>query len=146
MPAEVTIATEPPPPENSTQYTSTFDPRALVIFQDVASEDPNSPPSINRQNFSLVDVNKNRDGNDLFTSGLDAPPTSGSFLRSHYNPRTNCITYYYFDSWTNRWIISTTPYVPNGSWDGNLAGMILSKQGGAGFVHEWKIFQKRVLF
>lgn len=146
LPGEVKISTEPPPPENSTQYTSTFDPRALVIFQDVASEDPNSVPSINRQNFSLVDINKNRDGNDLYTSGLDAPAPSGSFLRSHYNPRTNCITYYYLDTWANRWIISTTPYVPNGSWEGNLAGMVLSKQNGVGFVFSWQTFQRRILF
>lgn len=146
LPAQVKMQIDPPPPDTTNQNSNTFDPRAFVIFQDVATEDPESPPNINRMHFSLEDSEKARDGNNFYTSGLDAPPVSGTFLRSHYNPRTNSITYYYLDTWTNKWIISTAPYTPNGGWDGNMAGMALSKREGAGFVFEWLPFTRRVLF
>lgn len=146
LPAQVTVENPPPPPDTTDRNSNLFDPRAFVIFQDASTENPNDPPHINRMHFSLENPERARDGNHLFTAGLDAPPVSGSFLRSHYNPRTNQITYYYLDTWTNKWIISTAPYNPNGSWDGNLANMALSKQPGAGFVFEWLPFTRRVLF
>jgi hypothetical protein len=134
-------------PEQSYQNSNMFDPRALVIFQDSTKENPNDPPHINKMSFNLEDPEKTRDGNSFFTSGLDSPPNSGTFLRSHYNPRTNMITYYYFDSWTNRWLISTTPYNPSGTWDGNMAGMAsASGSPGARYVHEFRPFARRVLF
>jgi hypothetical protein len=146
LPGQVTIDIKPQPPETTNQNSNTFDPKAFVVFQDAATEDPNLPPSINRMHFSSEDSNINRDGNNFFNSGLDAPPTSGTFLRSHFNPRTNSITYYYLDTWSNKWIISTAPFNPNGGWDGNMAGMALSRQSGAGFVFEWLPFTRRVLF
>lgn len=146
LPATVELIPEPAQPETTDINSNTFDPRAFVIFQDAATEDPNAPPHINRMHFSLEDPEKTRDGNIFYTSGLDAPPVSGTFLRSHYNPRTQEITYYYLDTWTNKWIISTQPYVQTGKWDGNLSGMVLSKQAGAGFVFEWLPFTRRVLF
>jgi hypothetical protein len=147
LPANVKIQVEEAPPETTNQNSNLFDPRAFVIFQDASTEDPNSPPHINRMHFSLENPEKARDGNHFYTSGLDAPPVSGSFLRSHYNPRTNCITYYYLDTWTNKWIISTAPYVPSGNWDGNMSG-VASASGGAGgrYVFEWLPFTRRVLF
>lgn len=152
LPATVTTPNDlnPPPslgPEETEQFTSTFDPRAFVIFQDFSKEDPNDPPQINRQFFSLEDTERARDGNYYYNSGLDAPPVSGSFLRSHYNPRTNEITYYYLDTWTNRWIISTTPYMPTGTFDGNLSQIVFGRNGsGNGMVFEWLEFTRRVLF
>lgn len=146
LPAQVTVTAPEPAPETSKIGTTLFDPKAFVIFQDASTENPNDPPNINRMHFSLENPERARDGNNFFTAGLDAPPVSGSFLRSHYNPRTNMITYYYMDSWTNKWIISTAPYSPNGSWDGNLSNMALSKRPGAGFVFEWLPFTRRVLF
>lgn len=147
LPATAKIQTETAAPEETEQFNNLFDPRAFVIFQDSTKEDPNEPPHINRMHFSLENPERARDGNNFFTSGLDAPPVSGTFLRSHYNPRTNMITYYYLDTWTNRWIISTTPYNPNGTWDGNLAG-VAGAGGGAGgkYVFEWLPFTRRVLF
>lgn len=131
-------------PEQTDQFTTTFNPRALVIFQDFSKEDPNDPPQINRQYFSLEDPERTRDGTYYFNSGADgAPPPSGSFLRSHYNPRTNEISYYYRDSWSNQWIISTVPYVPNGKFDGNLSTMPVAW---GGKVIEWIPFARRVLF
>lgn len=146
LPAQVTVEVPPPPPDETNQNSTLFDPRAFVIFQDATTENPNDPPNINRMHFSLENPERARDGNNFFTAGLDAPPVSGSFLRSHYNPRTNMITYYYLDTWTNKWIISTAPYSPNGSWDGNMSNIALSKRPGAGFVFEWLPFTRRVLF
>ncbi len=145
LPATAKIVPESPAPETTEQNSNTFDPRAFVIFQDASTENPNDPPHINRMHFSLENPEKSRDGNHFFTAGLDAPPVSGSFVRSHYNPRTNSITYYYLDSWTNKWIISTAPYTPSGATN-NFSGMVLSKQRGAGFVFEWLPFARRVLF
>jgi hypothetical protein len=56
------------------------------------------------------------------------------------------LTHYYRDNWTNKWIISSAPFQPSGSFDGNLAGIALSKQPGSGFVFEWIPFARRVLF
>jgi Chitobiase/beta-hexosaminidase C-terminal domain len=134
-------------PEQTVQtFTSTFDPKAFVIFQDSTKENPNDPPIVNRMHFSLENDERARDGNAYFNTGLDAPPTSGTFLRSHYNPRTNMITYYYMDTWTNKWIISTQPYENTGPWNGNMSIQAVSPGSGAGFVFEWLPFTRRVLF
>jgi len=146
LPANVKIEIPAAPPEETQQFSNLFDPRAFVIFQDFSTEDPNDPPQINREFFSLEDNEKVRDGNNYYNSGLDAPPVMGSFLRSHYNPRDNTITYYYLDTHTNRWIISKAPYQPTGTFNGNLSGIALSKNKGAGFVMEWQNFTRRVLF
>ncbi len=131
-------------PEQTSQFTATFDPRAMVIFQDFSKEDPNDPPMINRQYFSLEDPERARDGTFYFNTGVDATaPVSGSFIRAHYNPRTNTITHYYRDSWSNRWIISTAPYTPNGTYDGNLAAGVMGRNA---HVYEWLPFTRRVLF
>lgn len=131
-------------PEQTSQFTTTFDPRAMVIFQDFSQEDPNDPPQINRQYFSLENPERVRDGTLYFNTGQDASaPVSGSFVRAHYNPRTNTITHYYRDSWSNRWIISTAPYQSNESWDGNLAQSVIGRNSK---VFEWLPFTRRVLF
>lgn len=146
LPANVKIEPAPAPPEESKQFTNMFDPRAFVIFQDFSKENPDDPAQINRMHFSLENSEKIRDGNDYYNSGIDSQVVKGAFLRSHYNPRDNTITYYYLDTWANRWIISKTPYQPTGTWDGNLASVALSKQPGAGFVFEWQVYPRRVLF
>lgn len=147
LPATAKIKLEEPIPETTEQFSNMFDPRAFVIFQDFDKENPNDPPQINRQFFTLEDPNKARDGNHYFTSGLDAPPVNGSFLRSHYNPRDNTISYYYFDSWTNKWIISKQQFKPTGNFDGNLAAMpIGGREPGSRYVYQWVPFTRRVLF
>lgn len=134
-------------PEQTNQFTTTFDPRAMVIFQDFSKEDPNDPPQINRQFFSMENPERARDGTFFYNTGVDATaPVSGSFVRAHFNPRDNTITHYYRDSWSNKWIISTAPYTPNGSYDGNLAQASFGLKSGAGVVLEWIPFQRRVLF
>ena len=131
-------------PEQTNQFTATFDPRALVIFQDFANEDPADPPMINRMYFTMEDPERARDGAYYYNTGLDATlPPSGSYVRSHYNPRAGTITHYYRDSWSNRWIIATSPYQPNGSYYGNLAQMALGL-GGNSKVFEWIPFSRRI--
>jgi hypothetical protein len=147
LPATVTVEAPPPVPNTTDQNSNMFDPRAFVIFQDSTKENPNDPPNINRMHFSLENPERSRDGNNFYTSGLDAPPVSGTFIRSAYNPRTNMMTYYYLDTWTNKWIISTSPYTPNQNSTGSMSGMATAG-GGAGsrFVFEWLPFARRVLF
>ena len=133
-------------PEQTSQFTALFDPRAMVIFQDFSKEDPSDPPQINRQFFSLENPERVRDGTMYFNTGVDASaPPSGSFVRAHYNPRDNTITHYYRDSWSNKWIISTAPYHPTGTFDGNMAQSVMGSAG-AGKIFEWLPFTRRVLF
>ena len=147
LPSKVTVIRPTEIPETTSQNSTMFDPRALVIFQDSTKENPNDPPNINRMNFTLEDPEKTRDGNNFYTSGLDSPPISGSFVKSYHNPRTNMITYYYFNSWNNKWIISTSPYNSNGPWDGNMSGVgISTQQPGSKYVFEWIPFARRILF
>jgi hypothetical protein len=146
MPAHVKIDNPPPPPEYSEVYKNMFDPRAMVIFQDAQNEDLSTPPVINRQFFTSGDQSKIRDGNQYYTPALDSQPFTGSFVRSSYNPRDNTVTYYYRDNNTNQWIISKTPYNPNGSFDGNLTGIFSNRNPGSKYVYEWIPFKRRVLF
>jgi hypothetical protein len=146
LPADVKIKQQKPAPEYVDQSSNVFDPRASVIFQDTTTENPDDPPHINRQFFSLEDPERIRDGNNYYNTGLDAPPVTGAFVRSHYNPKDQTITYYYRDNIANKWIISKTPYIPTGTWDGNLTGVRSSRSAGAGFVFEWIPGARRVLF
>lgn len=147
LPGNVKIELEKAPPEESKFYTQLFDPKAMVIFQDESLEDKELPPLINRQYFTLERHDRVRDGNDYYNYGLDAKSNTGSFLRSHYNPRTNEICYYFYDSLANRWIISKSQFTPNGTYDGNLAIQFLGRKGKTnGLVLPWRTFTRRVLF
>lgn len=147
LPGGVIIPPDVPTPEQTDINSNLFDPRAYVIFQDTSKENPEDPPHINRQFFSMENSERVRDGNNFYNSGLDSPPVTGSFLRSHFNPRDNTITYYYMDSTVNKWIISKTPYTPQeGAAGTNLSGMVLSKNPGSRYVFEWVPFARRVLF
>ena len=145
LPATVTVIYPPPPPEESDRYSNLFDPRALVIFQDVSKENPNDPPQINRQSFTLEPANT-LDGSYLYNNGPDAAAPSGSFVKSHFNPRENTITYYYLDTRVNRWIISKVPYQPKEKNTGNLYNIFPARNRAMGFVFQWRTFTRRVLF
>lgn len=123
-------------PETTERYSLMFNPKALVIFQDASQEDPTSPPAINRQFFSLLDI-KNKDGSELYSTGLESPPVGGSFVSSHYNPRDNTVTDYFFDSFANRWIISKAPFEQIGNNRGNLSGGPMNPRQGMQFVFKW---------
>jgi len=133
-------------PEESNRSDALFDAKAMVIFQDITTEDPSNPPQINPQYFSLENLEIVKDGAPLRASGLDGPTITGSFLRSHYNPRTQMVTSYYRDSSTNRWIISTAPYEPKQNDPGNWSTMVFSRNDqGAGKVFAWNLFRYRTL-
>lgn len=145
LPAKVTVAPKAEIPESSNTYDRLFDPRALVVFQDLSKEDPELPPNINRMNFSWEDSNIARAGGNYFASGIDSPTTTGSFLRSHYNPRDNTMTYYYRDSASDKWIISKQPHIPKADQN-NYSGMVFSRGGrGAGMIYQWIPFFRRTL-
>lgn len=152
LPAKVTIIGK----SSSSQYVREqsdfadkfFDPRALVIFQDSTTEDPTNPVHINRPYFSLEDQEIVRDGNLLYNSSLDAPPTMGSFVNRHYNARTNMMTSYYYDNSAGRWIISSSPYQATTKDVGALHKMVFarSKPGSDGTkVYKWIPFMYRTL-
>lgn len=126
-------------PEQTSQFTTMFDPRAMVIFQDFSKEDPTDPPQINRLYSSMEDPERARDGTFYFNTGQDASaPPSASFVRAHYNAKNNTVTHYYRDAWSNKWLISTAPYQPNPNYDGSLAQSVMGgAKSGAGIVIEW---------
>lgn len=148
LPSKITVQKEKEIPETSDYNSKFFDPRAFVIYHDVSKEDQDKPPLINRQHFSTDITNpKVRTGNNYFIAGIDTPPPTGSFVRSHYNPRDNTMTYYYFDQLSNKWIISKTPYQPKDPDAGALYQVKFSRNHkGAGMVFQWVPFQRRVLF
>jgi hypothetical protein len=145
LPATVTILRPAAPPEETDRYSALFDPRALVIFQDVSKENPNDPPQINRQNFTLESATA-LDGSYLYNEGPDTAVTSGSFVKSYFNPRENTITYYYLDSRVNRWIISKMPYKQKLGNTGNLYNIFPARNRNMGFVFAWRQYARRILF
>jgi hypothetical protein len=145
IPSKIKVQPTIEAPQSSNSYDKLFDPRAFVIFQDASKEDPTLPPNINRISFTLENSERARTGNNFFTSGLDSQANTGTFLRSHFNPRDNTITYYYLDNISNKWIISKIPYQPKGDV-GNLYSIVLSKNKGAGMVFQWYPFNRRILF
>lgn len=133
-------------PQASSRSSKLFNPKAMVIFQDSTTEDPSNPVQINSQYFSLENLEITKDGSALYATGPDTPAATGSFLRSHYNPRTQMITNYYRDSSTNRWIISSYPYEPKQQDPGNLSNMVFGKHDqGVGKVYTWNLYRYRVL-
>lgn len=150
LPSKTTIIQKYVPEEYSTEISNVadklFDPKAMVIFQDSSNNNNLDPPIINKQFFSLENQEIVRDGNLLYNSALDSPTTTGSFLRSHYNPTTKKMTYYYYDSKVNKWIISSTDYDPANNKAGNLSTMVFPREQGAGFVFRWHLFRYRTLF
>lgn len=143
-----TIRKEKPIPTQSDINSQTFDPRALVIIQDLTKPvDPGLPPHINRMSFTLEDVEHTRQGNQFFNCGLDAPPVTGGFVRREFNAASNKMTYYYFDSSQNRWIISTVPYTPSAD-QFNYAGGTVLRRGprGSQFVYSWVPFKANYLY
>lgn len=140
------ISTIKAPPEQSVMGTQLFNPKALVIYQDLTKpQDPDLPAIINRANFTLEDVNHTRQGNQYFNTGLDAPPTSGSFLRSHFNPKDNTTTYYYFDNSNSRWIISKIPAPTSAITNYSNAMVFRRAEGSSGFVFQWVPFKSSYL-
>jgi|SRR5690606_9211830 len=140
------------PRNDNTQTISTnaagplFDPRALVIFQDSREEqyDPDIP-KINRPYFDLEDPARARDGTLL--TNVDTITPQGGFLKAHFNPTDNSLTYYYYDNRVARWIISKEPYSPSMNPTVNMSGIVTrsSRGEGVGMVFKWIPFKYRHL-
>lgn len=152
LPGKVTVIGKPYPveyrPEQSNFADKIFNPRALVIYQDSTTEDPTNPVNINRPNFSLEDQEIVRDGNLLFNSTLDSPPTMGGFVNRNYNARTNMMTDSYYDNSVGRWIFSSYPFQPTTKNVGGLSGMVFGRSGpnadGRKYF-KWTLFARRYL-
>lgn len=154
LPATVQVIVPPPPiQENSVPYGSAnansplFNPRALVIFQD-SREQPYDPdvPKVNRPYFSLENEEVARNGAMYFTTALEGNGTTGSALKSQYNPRDNTITYYYRDAVTNRWIISKTEFTPRKPDLFNYSGIVFGRNESVGKIFKWLPFRYRTLW
>jgi hypothetical protein len=132
--------------QSSNTASKFFDPKALVIFQD-SGEEPYDPsiPRINRPYFDLEDQSKARDGSMLTIT--DAITPAGSFVKAHYNPTHNTMTYYYYDNRVARWIISKEPYHQSQNPTSNLAGIVTrsSRGQGVGMIFKWIPFKYRSL-
>lgn len=128
--------------QSSSTSDKLFNPKALVIYQD--GTNPNQPdfPIINRAHFDLESPTK-RDGSGLNPENLTS---SGTFVKSHYNPTDNTVTYYYYDNRVGRWIISKEPYVQKNPNLGNLSGLVwrTSRDKGLGFVFKWNMWNYHV--
>lgn len=146
LPATVKIIVEDSPENESKIYSNTFDPKAMVMFQDADNETLDDMPLINKGVFSMPNTDHEDYGAQLYSTALEgrSAPTA-HFVKSHYNPKTNKITYYYRDSRTNKWIISTQPFNNNGPFNGSLANVILPGRPGSKFVYEWVPHMKRRL-
>ena len=132
--------------QSSNAASPFFDPRALVVFQDSRDEqyDPDVP-KINRPYFDLEDQAKARDGSMLTTT--DSVTPQGGFLKAHYNPTDNTLTYYYYDNRVARWIISKEPYHASQNPTSNMSGMVTrsSRGQGVGMIFKWIPFKYRSL-
>lgn len=146
MPATVTF---PPPVQktiSSDANSPLFNPKAFVIFQDGTTEpfDPDRP-MINRQFFSIGDLQVISDGTAYTTTAYEGNELTGSLVKPFYNHREGTYTFYYFDSKSLRWIISKEPFKAKDN-SGSLANVVWSERGvNARKVFKWFLFKRQVL-
>jgi len=144
---EVEVLYIPEPPEETDANKATFSPRAMVMFQDSRKTDENDF-LINRQFFESENLEKNMYGSSfnqsIIRDGGSAP--RGTLLRYLYNERENTITFYYRDTITNQWIISTEPYNPtsisNASSLESYMGKYIMPTTGHKFIYKWNLFKR----
>lgn len=146
LPSKTTIRPTPNDQESSSINNRFFNPKALVIYQDLTQDNPNEDINqLNRQFFSLPKIKGNDKSVDVYTTAFEGNRPSGSMLRSQHNPKDNTITYYYFDSISLRWVISKQPYTyKTGQYD---YSQILTnpRHDGVGSVHIIRPFGGRRL-
>ena len=133
-------------PESTDASKPYFDPKAMVIFQD-SRDTPYDPdiPKINRPYFDLEDQAKARDG--ALLTNIDSVSPQGGFVKAHFNPTDNSLTYYYYDNRVSRWIISKEPYSPSQNPTANMSGIVSrsSRGEGVGSIFKWIPFKYRRL-
>lgn len=139
LPANITIVVPNPvsPSTHTSSNAKLFNPRAMVIYQNSADETDIS--QLNRASFSLQNLETVKAGSSLLNTAFDSSNVTGSFIRSFHNYKDNTVTYYYRDSETNQWIISTEPYVPRDPDLGALYKMVLPSRSvnGSQYVFKW---------
>lgn len=148
LPTTVSFLSPDNIPQSSNANDKLFNPRAMVIYQDSREEPFDSDIAIiNRNLFSLEDANIARIKNGILlnTTGYEGMIPTGSALRSQYNARDNTITYYYFDSRTLRWIISTEPAPVKSPRAGIFNIIFASREPGDRYVFRWHPFKGRRL-
>jgi len=144
--ATIIVPTNIDQPESSDASSKFFNPRAMVIYQDSRNPSYDNVTQLNRGNFSLQNLEKSRNGALLTNTAFDSSSVTGNFLRQHYNPRDNTITYYYRDSDSGRWIISVEPFVPRNDNIGSLYRVVFSSRSdGSAYVFKWVPFMSRKL-
>lgn len=133
-------------PESSNASSKFFNPKAMVIYQDSRNGSYDDVPQLNRGYFSLQNLERSRNGALLMNTAFDSSSVTGSFLRQHYNPKDNTITYYYRDSDSGRWIISVEPFAPKNDNIGALYRIVFSnRNNGSSHVFKWVPFMSRRL-
>ena len=138
----------PAPPDRSDVNAGTFNPSAMVIYHDSRIPNENSD-EIFRPFFDSENWERSMNGTKYGTSATrdgDGLPT-GTFLKYHYNPRDNTITFFYRDSRTNQWIISKEEYKPTSQANAarNMpanSGNYICPNTGSGFVYPWRLFSR----
>jgi hypothetical protein len=142
---KVSVIYTPPPPEETDANKATFNPRAMVTFQDSRNEDENDH-IINRQFFDGQNFERYAYGGAYNSTSLKegASFPYGALLRYLYNEKERTITFYYRDSLTNQWIISTEPYDPT-AIDRNKTiptGRYIMPNVGHKKVFKWLLFKR----
>lgn len=142
---KIGIIHTPPPPEETDANKSTFNPRAMVTFQD--SREPNENEYvINKPLYETQDFSKyaygGKYGNSAFRNGDSTP--YGTLLRYLYNEKENTITFYYRDSLTNKWVISTEPFNPQSIQSNKRVptGRYVMPNVGNNRVFKWMLFKR----
>jgi hypothetical protein len=137
----------PPPPDQTNANLPTYNPKAMVIYHDGRDPDSNRHeifrPFFDTENWDNS-MNGSKYGTTCSKEG-DSLPT-GTFMKSHYNPRDNTITFYYRDSRTNRWIISKEEFKASSqvSSQRNMSNMTnyISPNSGHGRVYRWMLYSR----
>jgi len=143
-----TVQKPVPPPEQTDYNSQLFDPRAMVVFQDFTGpNDPSKPVEVNRQFYSESNESNVRQG-ALYFNSTDTPAPSGTFIKQHFNPADQTLTYYYYNSQNNKLIISKTAFTPapNPFGYGNVVFSGGHAGGGAGMVFQWIPFKANYLY
>lgn len=141
LPARIRVRIPAVPDATSNTRSKLFNPKALVIIQD-GKEPPTdlNTISLNRPVFSLEHPDS------VQNLAQEQLGNTGSFLRSHYNPRDQTITYYFFDNISLRWIISKEPFQQKSDQIFNYSQVVFSSSAsGSRHVYEWRPFQSRKL-
>lgn len=142
IPGKVKIFRIPAPPQEDSTANLMFDPKSSVMYQDSTTENPKNPPIINSDDFTMNSTDAYNDKLKLFNVGQGGSTNTMQFVRQQHNPRTQMMTYYYRDTLTNRWLISTQPYKAK---EFNITPITSSRRTGIGIIFQWINYKRTYL-